>query len=861
MEASRILRQKPPTREVTTQELRAIRQRVSQERTNFEASLGVAYEVENTRELMGKVIPMNVAPESLSIDFTSSVFMVPEGDEGEEEKIVIPLEKLITSEDILVARDFEAPEDGIVRNTPAIRSIIRSLREEIWHVSGYDAETSVSRSYLWEIPEIIRESDLSEQSKFRLTEKIEKLEEFYKKKEANSTGEIEELYSTLMGLSGSPTSDKRDMENIKKLLKRIEKLAAISPLKDIQSCRERITILQAIPDKDRDAYQREELVELSEWYRHVYEREENEIRLRSDLKKSFLFYAGLGEKHESDIEVAVESLNTLRDSYEYSEKLLRMFLGAQIKSDIQFLKEKLSRMITERQEERIRIREDENREPSENAQKELGKWLASQNILRDFEKSISEIPSAYIHTEVIGEGAFGQVYKRQTREGDWIVQKLIKELDPESMERVIKEMKTLVTIGGESQAILQGSYLKVVGSKGVPGIENSADMWLLETELIDGDSLENLRFQYHMAMEELDGKLLRGESVTLDDFPHDAQQFSFRKVIINPYLKDAKKSFQDILASDARHIFSKADALEVMKAIRDTHEAVIIEITREICGGLEKAHQKGILHRDIKPDNLMLAKNGQVKIIDWGLVKAIRQTRDLEEAFEEEARLYQAPGLKVKMTKRLTPEGIVVGTPAFLAPELIGGSSQKSSVQSDIWALGVSLIEMVSGEPPFQFRSGLSGSEAVFDLARQIHDPQNSERERLFGQMKNQVLRKVIERALTVRPGERFSSMQEMSEALELCHSINSLQELDVYVRDRGYLMARKNPEMVITKGISELMNEKKELLRVLFQNGLQIYSIDTIMEDVQQLITLSAQIIILEQSAAKPGRIVDKFM
>jgi len=201
-----------------------------------------------------------------------------------------------------------------------------------------------------------------------------------------------------------------------------------------------------------------------------------------------------------------------------------------------------------------------------------------------------------------------------------------------------------------------------------------------------------------------------------------------------------------------------------------------IDIGIQIADGLAAAHEKGIVHRDIKPDNIMLRKDGIAQIMDFGLAKL------------------RASGSKIS---RLTKEGSTVGTAGYMSPEQVQG--QETDHRSDIFSYGVLLYEMLTGQLPFK---GVHDTALAYEIVNVDAAPMSSVKPEI-----DPSLDAIVLECLEKDPRERTQSIAQISVDLKRYRRESSKQRVSRITAARPAITP---PSPMPTQLAEDVHGEKK---------------------------------------------------
>jgi eukaryotic-like serine/threonine-protein kinase len=202
----------------------------------------------------------------------------------------------------------------------------------------------------------------------------------------------------------------------------------------------------------------------------------------------------------------------------------------------------------------------------------------------------------------------------------------------------------------------------------------------------------------------------------------------------------------------------------------------VVDIALQITSGLAVAHDSYIIHRDIKPQNILILDNGLVKITDFGIAVALNSTQ-------------------------LTQTNSVMGSVHYLPPEQAYG--KPATLQSDIYSIGIMMYELLTGKLPFK------GDNAVEIALKHLKEPLPSIREELPNIP--QALENIVIRATAKNPKNRYADAREMHEDLKTCLDESRAREMKIVLKYPETDYDDNNKPLKVVKPSKEEKNIKKK--------------------------------------------------
>ncbi len=247
-----------------------------------------------------------------------------------------------------------------------------------------------------------------------------------------------------------------------------------------------------------------------------------------------------------------------------------------------------------------------------------------------------------------------------------------------------------------------------------------------------------------------------------------------------------------------------------------------VSILQRVCEAMAFAHEKGVIHRDLKPPNVMVGRHGEVYVMDWGLARVLGQTdrKDLRLRPEQTASVVRTERRESAGASPdsplLTEDGDVVGTPAYMPPEQARGEIERLGPASDVYAVGAMLYHLLAGRVPY-VEPGTNPSPYTI-LAMVAHGPPAPLHS--LAKAVPAELQAICERAMARRIEDRYASMVDLARDLRayLEHRVVSAYETGAVAemrkwvaRNRGLAAAAAAAVLIALAGTGAIAWVQKE--------------------------------------------------
>ncbi len=196
-------------------------------------------------------------------------------------------------------------------------------------------------------------------------------------------------------------------------------------------------------------------------------------------------------------------------------------------------------------------------------------------------------------------------------------------------------------------------------------------------------------------------------------------------------------------------------------AIRDakalSERLKLLPTLTRVAQTLAYAHSQGVVHRDIKPDNIIIGVHGESFVLDWGIAK-VRGLANISSSGGDGSKHGSKSSAK-RVDSASTQHGQVIGTPAYMAPEQAAGAVDRIDERTDVFALGAILFHILSGQEPYQ-------GTKLHEVLAKAKEAKLPDLEKVASEAPRQ-LREICRKATQKNPQERYSSAGELADALE----------------------------------------------------------------------------------------------
>ena len=211
------------------------------------------------------------------------------------------------------------------------------------------------------------------------------------------------------------------------------------------------------------------------------------------------------------------------------------------------------------------------------------------------------------------------------------------------------------------------------------------------------------------------------------------------------------------------------------RSVSRMRQEEIARLLAKVARAVDHAHQHGVLHRDLKPGNILVDQNGEPHLADFGLAKVLGRG-----------------------DSSLTVTGAIMGTPSFMAPEQAAGKGKSITTAADVYSLGAILYAMLTGVPPFR---GDTPVETLRQVIEQEPKPPSTLREGIDSDLAT-----IAMKCLEKEPQRRYSTASALAEDLERWSRKEPIQARSIHTTERFWRWCRRNPRVAALSGAVSLL-------------------------------------------------------
>jgi len=216
----------------------------------------------------------------------------------------------------------------------------------------------------------------------------------------------------------------------------------------------------------------------------------------------------------------------------------------------------------------------------------------------------------------------------------------------------------------------------------------------------------------------------------------------------------------------------------------------------DVCEAVAYAHSRGVLHRDLKPGNVMLGKFGETLLVDWGLAKAAGAAEPVSASDSAAEPPVAASGSEAGSAP--TQAGQTLGTPAYMSPEQATGRLDLLGPASDVYGLGAILFELLTGRPPVE-------GDSIQDVLRKVTKGEIASPRQVDPSVPKP-LDAVCKKALSLRPQDRYASAKDVAAEVERYLADEPVSALPETRLEKAGRWSRRNRQAVRTAAIAGLI-------------------------------------------------------